>query len=377
MSDQTGAAGGDVDQDYLDMLAAMGEDPTAMTAEEEAEAIAAAGSENGAQSGLNRVLSQEEIDNLLGFSDPSGDGVARTGVQAIIDNQMVSYERLPMLEVVFDRLVRLTTSSLRTFTGDTVEVTIDNISSVRFGEFMDAVPLPAVMTIFKAVEWDNYGLINISGDLIYAIVDVLLGGKRGQAAPRMDGRPYTTIEMTLVSKMVELILADMETAFQPLTEVHFEVDRNESNPRFAAITRNANAAVLIELKIDMEARGGRLEMVLPYSTIEPIRDKLVQVFMGESFGRDLEWERNLSTQVSLADLDVEAVLATRHMTLREFMALDIGDTMMLDVTPDDLVDIRAGGVTLGQAQMGRAGERIAVRAARPLRRRPVRAIQDG
>ena len=100
MSEQTGTSDGDMDQDYLDMLAAMGEDPTALTAEEEAEAIAAAGADGGTKSGLNRVLSQEEIDNLLGFTDPAGDGMARTGVQAIIDNQMVSYERLPMLEVV-------------------------------------------------------------------------------------------------------------------------------------------------------------------------------------------------------------------------------------------------------------------------------------
>ncbi len=376
MTEQKGAAGAEMDQDYLDMLAAMGEDPNTMSAEEEADAIAAAAPDS-ARSGLNRVLSQEEIDNLLGFTDEASARTARTGVQAIIDNQMVSYERLPMLEVVFDRLVRLTTASLRSFTGDTVEVTIDNISSVRFGEYMDAVPLPAVLTIFKAVEWDNYGLINVSGDLIYALVDVLLGGKRGVSVPRMDGRPYTTIEMTLVSRMTALVLADMTKAFAPLTDVQFEIDRNESNPRFAAITRNANAAVLIEFKIDMESRGGRLEMLLPYTTIEPIREQLLQVFMGETFGRDNDWERHLATQVALSELDVEAVLATKAMALRDVMAMDVGDTLMLDVTPDDLIEMRAGGIRLGQAQMGRAGEKIAVRAAQPLRRRPARAIQDG
>jgi flagellar motor switch protein FliM len=76
-----------------------------------------------------RVLNQDEIDSLLGF-DMSEDGSDKTGVKAIINSALVSYERLPMLEIVFDRLVRLMTTSLRNFTSDNVEVSLDSISSI-------------------------------------------------------------------------------------------------------------------------------------------------------------------------------------------------------------------------------------------------------
>ena len=36
----------------------------------------------------------------------------------------------------------------------------------------------------------------------------------------------------------------------------------------------------------MEDRGGRLELLLPYATLEPVRELLLQMFMGEKFGRD-------------------------------------------------------------------------------------------
>jgi flagellar motor switch protein FliM len=65
-----------------------------------------------------RVLNQDEIDSLLGF-DLGDDGLEKTGVKAIINSALVSYERLPMLEIVFDRLVRLMTTSLRNFTSTT------------------------------------------------------------------------------------------------------------------------------------------------------------------------------------------------------------------------------------------------------------------
>ncbi len=47
---------------------------------------------------------------------------AVTGMQRIISSGLVSYERLPMLEIVFDRLVRIMSTSLRNFTSDNVEV---------------------------------------------------------------------------------------------------------------------------------------------------------------------------------------------------------------------------------------------------------------
>ena len=62
-----------------------------------------------------RVLSQEEIDNLLGFTVGDVNLDDNSGIRAIIDFAMVSYERLPMLEIVFDRLVRLMTTSLAQF----------------------------------------------------------------------------------------------------------------------------------------------------------------------------------------------------------------------------------------------------------------------
>src|ERR1700741_3981615 len=131
------------------------------------------------KNGGERVLSQEEIDNLLGFTAGEVNLDENSGIRAIIDSAMVSYERLPMLQIVFDRLVRLMTTSLRNFTSDNVEVTLDRITSVRFGDYLNSIPLPAVLSVFKAEEWDNFGLITVNSSLIYSSIDVLLGGGRG------------------------------------------------------------------------------------------------------------------------------------------------------------------------------------------------------
>ena len=315
-----------------------------------------------------RVLSQEEIDNLLGFTvgDVSLDD--HSGIRAIIDSAMVSYERLPMLEIVFDRLVRLMTTSLRNFTSDNVEVSLDRITSVRFGDYMNSIPLPAVLSVFKAEEWENFGLATVDSSLIYSMIDVLIGGRRGQTQLRIEGRPYTTIETNLVKRLVEVVLSDAEQAFRPLSPVTFSIDRLETNPRFAAISRPANAAILVRLRIDMEDRGGNLELLLPYATIEPIRNVLLQMFMGEKFGRDPIWEGHFATEVAQAEIAVDAVLYEADIPLKELMKLKVGDTLPLDIRSDALVSVRCGNVTLTEGRMGRVGDRVAIRVTKNLRK---------
>jgi len=308
-----------------------------------------------------RVLNQDEIDSLLGSDKVGDDGGENTGIQAILSSALVSYERLPMLEVVFDRLVRLMSTSLRNFTSDNVEVSLDNIASVRFGDYLNSIPLPAMLSVFKAEEWDNYGLITVDSSLIYSIVDVLLGGRRGTAAMRIEGRPYTTIESSLVERMFHVMLGDLSAAFEPLSPVTFRFDRLETNPRFATISRPSNAAIVVRLRIDMEDRGGRLELLLPHATLEPVRELLLQMFTGEKFGRDTIWETHLAEELWITDVDLEAVIDTQVMRLRDVFDLKVGSRIMLSATQDTPVQLVCGNVPMYTGQMGRKGNKVAVR----------------
>ncbi len=318
-----------------------------------------------------RVLNQAEIDSLLGFDAGPADGENRTGMQRIISSGLVSYERLPMLEIVFDRLVRIMSTSLRNFTSDNVEVGIDNILSLRFGDYLNSIPLPAMLAVFKAEEWDNYGLMVVDSAMIYSIVDVLLGGRRGTAAMRIEGRPYTTIERTLVERLIQVVLADLSQSFDPLCPVTFRFERLEVNPRFATISRLSNAAVLARLRVDMEDRGGRVELLLPYATLEPVRELLLQQFMGEKFGRDSIWETHLAEELWNTDIDLEVVLDEQVMRLSDVMDLKPGSRIVLNTSPGGTVQLRCGTVTLFEGQVGRRKSKLAVRIEREVPRTPL------
>ena len=316
--------------------------------------------------GPERILNQDEIDSLLGFREGGRDGGEKTGIEAILDGGSVSYERLPMLEVVFDRLVRMMSTSLRNFTSDNVEVSLDNITSIRFGDYLNAIPLPAMLSVFKAEEWDNFGLITVDSALIYSIVDVLLGGRRGTAAMRIEGRPYTTIERNLVERMIEVVLSDLSAAFDPLSSVTFSYDRLETNPRFATIGPPANAAIVARLRVDMEDRGGRLELLIPYATLEPVRDLLLQMFMGEKFGRDAIWDNHLATELWFTEVGLQAVLDDMTISLADVLDWQVGSRLQLQATPESLVSLHCGERLMFKGSMGRKDGKIAIRVEQKL-----------
>ena len=305
-----------------------------------------------------RILDQKEIDSLLGFDDDDPQG-EKTGIMELINSALVNYERLPMLDIVFDRLVRLMSPSLRNLTSDNVEVSLDHISSVRFGDYLNSIPLPAMLGIFRAEEWDDHGLMVIDSALIYSIVDVLLGGRRGSAALRVEGRPYTTIGTKLIERMVNVVLNDLSTAFDPLSPVSFRLDRIETNPRFATITQSNNAGVLVRLRIDMGDRSGRVEIMIPYATLEPVRELLLQMFMGEKFGRDTIWETHLTRELFQTDIHLSAILGETTMSLNDLVDLEVGSTVMLNTRVNDMIEMRVGDHAMFMAKVGQKKSRIA------------------
>lgn len=342
-----------------------GVDPEADLASEWADMIGdddlggTASAEATGAGGNGRVLNQDEIDSLLGVDDETG-ADERRGIMALVNSNDVTYERLPMLEVVFDRLERMLTTSVRNFTSENVDINLDNITAQRFGDYLNSVPLPAMIAVFKAVEWDNFGLVTVDSPMIYSIVDVLLGGRRGTVPMRIEGRPYTTIEASLVERLIRLLLQDLGSAFAPITDVNFRFERMETNPRFAAIARPGNACIVFKMRIDMEDRGGTIEFLIPYATLEPARDLLLQMFMGEKFGRDSIWESHLAREIWVTDVDLEAVLEEQTVSLNFVSRLAVGSVIKLRSRPDSTVTLRCGAIPMLRGKVAQRGDSICI-----------------
>jgi flagellar motor switch protein FliM len=310
--------------------------------------------------GEEGIFDQAGIDALFGFNK-AGQTTQKSGLKAVIESDVISHERLPMLEVVCERMVRTFATSMRNLTSDAIDVHLEEVTSTRFGEFMNRVALPAMLGVFQVHEWENYGVVTVDSGLIYAVVDALLGGRKGNAVHRIEGRAFTTIETSLVSKMLELALEDFATCFEAIEPIKIDLERVETSPRFAAIAGPSNIAAVATFRVDMEGRGGKFSIVLPYATMEPVRDKLLQRFMGEKLGRDRIWEVHMASELWQTDVIMDVVLGEKQMRLQDVMNLAVGQTIGVNRGPDDALEVHCGGVPLGRAHIGQRCNNIAIK----------------
>ena len=85
------------------------------------------------------------------------------------------------------------------------------------------------------------------------------------------------------------------------------------------------------------------------------------MFMGEKFGRDSIWEGHLATELWSTKVQIDAVLDEQQMSLGDVMGFEVGQTLMLNASPDSIVDMRCGDIPLMKGKMGRTGGNVAVR----------------
>jgi flagellar motor switch protein FliM len=269
-------------------------------------------------------------------------------------------ERLPMLEVVLERLGKTFQSSLRRFAGDNVVVTVSPTAHLRFGDYLKNLPAPSLLCVIRIDGTNAPALIMAGPDIVASAVDLLLGGRQAQV-PATGSRQVTAIERTLTERLVRLLLTDLQTAFQPVVDLRFRLERIETSPRFAGITREGNGVLVSALGLEVDGRGGKLDLVLPQASIEPLREMLRQNYPGDRFGRDPLWEEHLTEQLMASHIQLSAILDEPTVGLGSLMGWKVGSTLPLDATPNSSVKVYCGKSAVFKGSMGRHDDRVVVR----------------
>lgn len=312
-------------------------------------------------------LGQKEIDSIL--SGVHGDDSAQETKSGFEDDQAQpdrllygradSYERLPMAEVVFERLSRILAVTLRNLFQDNVEVRLARLASQRLADSFSEIAPMALLGVFRAREWDNLGIIHIDAETVNNLTEILLGGRRVPVESGRLPKPITSISRNLSERLIRLMLHDLKTSFAPICEVTFDFERTETDPRFATIGRNSGVALTARLSLHSAGRNCMIDIILPFATLEPVRELLLQQFMGEKFGRDSIWETHLAEELWHTDIEMEAVLDEQTMKLGAVMNLREGDIIPINAPRGSDVVLRCGNVDLFAGRLGVRHGRIA------------------
>ncbi|MCK7505590.1 MAG: FliM/FliN family flagellar motor switch protein [Desulfobacterales bacterium] len=93
-------------------------------------------------------------------------------------------------------------------------------------------------------------------------------------------------------------------------------------------------------------------LCIPYSMIEPIKDKLYSAFSAENEDLDMKWIGRLKEQLMDIPVEVTGELGRTKYTVRQILDLKTGDVILLDRRTDDDIARFVGGDPVFMGKFG-------------------------
>jgi flagellar motor switch protein FliM len=299
----------------------------------------------------NDLLSQDEVDALL-RGVQSGEIDTDTAKEKILSGvrnydftsqERIIRGRMPGLEITNERFTRFFRNSVSAFIKKFVDVGIQNTEITKFGDFMKTIPFPSSISIFKMEPLKGYALFVIEAPLVFAFIEFFFGGKSARYV-KSEGKPFTAIEQRVIKRVVDLAFVDMANAWSGLTPIQPEHVGFEMNPQFVTIVTPSEIVVKIEVSVEIEEFSGKLFFCIPYSMVEPIKEKLYSGIQSERFSMDQRWVERLKEMLVESRVNVTAEIGKVHLTLSEILDLKEGNVISLGKAIKDELAISVEGV---------------------------------
>ncbi|NPV05709.1 MAG: flagellar motor switch protein FliM [Syntrophaceae bacterium] len=308
---------------------------------------------------MSNILSQEEVDVLL--KGLSGGEIDTDRVEQHEPGDVLPYDltsqdriirgRMPTFEMTTEKFARIFRLSLSSLLRRVVGVSALSVEMMKFGEFLKTLPVPTSLHIFRMDPLRGSAIFVVESKVIFSLVDILFGGS-GQSSFKIEGREFTAIENRLIKRVVLSALADFEKAWKAILEVKITHQRSEINPQFAHIVPLTDVVVVVHFEIEMEFSSGIVSICIPYSMLEPVREKLQAGFQSDALEVDREWANRFKEGLVASKVELIVELGRTEVSAKEVVGLKKGDVIMLDRYRVDPLDVYVEGVQKLRAYPG-------------------------
>lgn len=299
---------------------------------------------------MSDILSQEEVDALLkGVQSGEIDTEAArdkilSGVRPydLTSQERIVRGRMPGLEIANERFARFFRNSVSNLIMKFVDISVHGIEVTKFGEFMRTVPFPSSINIFKMEPLKGYSLLVIEAPLVFAFVEFFFGSESARHV-KSEGRSFTSIEQRVIRRIVNIALNDLATSWSGIIPIRPEHIGSEMNPQFVTIVTPSEIVIKVEIHLEVEDFTGRLFFCIPYSMIEPIKEKLYSGIQADKFEIDQRWVARLKEILLDSYVEVVAELGRVEITLKDVKNLRPGSIINLGKSVSDDVIVKVEG----------------------------------
>ena len=320
---------------------------------------------------MSDFLSQDEVDSLLrGVSgevkapeieEEPDKAVARA--YNVASNERIVRGRMPTMEVINERFARMLRVSLFNLVRRTAEISVGPVRVVKFVDFIRNLVLPTNMNLIQAKPLRGNALFIFDPNLVFLVVDTMFGGD-GRFHTRVEGREFTQTEHRIIQNILAAVFEAYTKAWEPVYPLEFEFVRSEMNPQFANIATPNELVVVSTFDIGFNEVGGAINICLPYSMIQPIRELLFSAMQGDHLSADKNWNNLMAKQIKQAEVELVAVLGQARLTVEDLMKVRVGDIIPLQV--DESITATVNEIPVMECKYGIFNDQYSIKVEKML-----------
>jgi len=308
---------------------------------------------------MAQVLSQDEVDALLNaVNDGDADDLLDEGGAGGFgadeeDDNIQTYDltnqdrvirgRMPILEIIYERFIRSFRVSLSNSLRKISTISMISTDLLKFGEFVNTLPIPSCMCIMRFNELRGPALLVFESKLAYAIIDSYFGGT-DRPFTKIEGKEFTQIELSFMKKVMDMAISDLEESWAPVHRIDAQYLRTEINPQLVGVVPPSDVIIATTLEVEFESASGTIMIVVPYSTIEPIKQKLSSSFQTDNDMADSIWTKAMNEHIKDARATLVVKLGEAEMTVGDLVTLEKGDIIPLNQEASGEVTLAVEGV---------------------------------
>lgn len=270
-----------------------------------------------------------------------------------------SKEQLGTISLIHEAFVRLVGTDLSTRLRAYAQATIVSVEQRTFEEFIQSIYNPTFITVFRSDSLDGKALVDINLNVVFTILDRLLGGN---GTPLGILRQLTEVEKQIMQKVMVGIIDRLREAWINIIDLAPVIELVESNPQFAQIVPPSEVVVSISIEIKIHDVTGMMNLCIPYNTVASI----VHKFNAASWFAAVRKEPAqtnvdaISHQVNAVHLPLVAELGSTIVTLQDILGLQPGDILVTDQLLRKDLNIRVGNLVKFHGRPGILGKKMAI-----------------
>jgi len=313
------------------------------------------------------MLSQQEVDALLAgvtgeqAENTQHDGIPSESVRTydLSSPDRVVRHRMQTLEHINERFARYLRTMFFGFMRRNADITVNPLRIQKYGEFERNLPVPSNLNMVALRPLRGAALFVFDPNLVFLVVDNLFGGN-GRFGIRIEGREFTNTEQRIIHRLLNQTLECYGKAWEPAHPLEFEYIRSEMHTKFASISTSNDIVVVSSFNIELGSTGGKLNICLPYSMIEPLRDILIRPLLQDTGNAiDQRWHEQLGHEITSATVCLNAEFSRIQATVAEVLALSVGDVLPIEL--QDTVTARVHDVPIFDCHYGSLNGHLALR----------------